>query len=84
MVKEPDNVYLATCSPAIKKSLLMGVLTGATWTADRAHRRKLRGSARCLYCEDQGANEDEDHLPWHSAARDAVRETSRRKRHMIQ
>ena len=43
VIKEPVNAYLATCAPSIKKSLLMGVLTGATWMADRAHRRKLRG-----------------------------------------
>ena len=61
----------------------MGVLTGATWIADRAHRRRLRGLARCPYCDDQGANEDEDHLLWHCAAWDVARETPRRKVSMM-
>ena len=61
----------------------MGVLTGATWTADRAHRRRLRGSAWCPYCGDQGASEDEDHLLWHCVAWDAARGTPRRKISMM-
>ena len=83
VIKEPVNAYLATCSPAVKRSLLMGVLTGATWTADRAHRRRLWGSARCPYCDDQGASEDEDHLLWHYAGWDTARGTPRHKISMM-
>ena len=52
---------VATCDTELDKSLLTGVMAGAIWTADRAHRRGLRPDSDCPYCP-QEVREDEDHL----------------------
>ena len=64
---------LAQCATELDKSLLRGVMAGAVWTADRAHRRGLRQNDRCPYC-DKEAREDEDHLLWWCEAWKAVRD----------
>ena len=70
VVKGQVNDYMHSCTPQIKKSLLLGVLTGAVRTADQAHRRGLRGEAACPYCNGSGEVEDEDHLLWGCTAWD--------------
>ena len=50
-----------------------GVMAGALWTADRAHRRGLRQDGNCPYCS-KGTREDEDHLLWWCAAWKSARE----------
>ena len=54
---------LAMCAIELDKSLLMGALAGAIWTADRPHRRRLRPDDYCPYCT-KGVREDRDHLLW--------------------
>ena len=54
VMKEPVNEYMQSCKTQVKMSLLLGVLTGALWTADRANRRGLRSGAACPYCDSQG------------------------------
>ena len=64
---------LAQCATELDKSLLRGVLTGAMWTAERAHCRRLRQDDRCPYCS-KGPREDEDHLLWWCEAWKAKRD----------
>ena len=45
------------------KALLPGWLTGALWTAARAHARGLRATPLCPYCSRQQA-EDNEHILW--------------------
>ena len=51
---------ITTFDTKLDKSLFPGVLVGAIWTGDRAHRRGLRRDDRCPYCP-QGV-EDEEHV----------------------
>ena len=44
------------------KALLRGWLTGALWTAARAHARGLRATPLCPYCSRQ--QEDDEHILW--------------------
>ena len=67
------NDALAKHTDALERTLLMGALAGATWTADRAFRRGLRKDPHCPYCG-QGVVEDEDHLFWGCLAWAVVRE----------
>ena len=55
---------LALCTTELDKSLLRGVLAGAVWTADRAHRRGLSHDDRCPY-----------HLLWWCEAWKATRDS---------
>ena len=55
-----------------ERSLLRTLLTGALWTAQRAHQCGLRASSMCPYC--QGDTETEEHILWHCAAWAHVRE----------
>ena len=45
------------------KALLRGWLTGALWTAARAHARGLRATPLCPYCSRQ-QEEDDEHILW--------------------
>uniref|UniRef100_A0A7S1NIQ5 Uncharacterized protein n=1 Tax=Eutreptiella gymnastica TaxID=73025 RepID=A0A7S1NIQ5_9EUGL len=63
VLKDVLNKQLVNYPDGVERALLLGAIAGATWTADTAHRRGLRTTAQCLYCED-GTNEDEDHLFW--------------------
>ena len=45
------------------KALLWGWLTGALWTAARAHARGLRATPLCPYCSRQ-QEEDDEHILW--------------------
>ena len=54
---------LDACSSGLRRGLLEGLLAGATWTADRAHRRRMIPSPRCPYCS-TGDTETEDHILW--------------------
>ena len=47
-------------------SLLQGLLTGATWTASRAGKQRMRPTLTCLYCAAQ-VMEDERHILSHYA-----------------
>ena len=58
---------IAACDTELDKSLLRGVMVGAIWTANRAHRRGLCPDGDCPYCP-RGVREDEDHLLWRCAA----------------
>ena len=71
--RDPTMSELARCATELDKSLLRGVMAGALWTADRAHRRGLRQGDRCSYC-DKGSREDEDHLLWWCAAWKSARD----------
>ena len=64
---------LERCTTELDKSMLRGVMAGALWTADRAHRRGLRQDGNCPYCS-KGTREDEDHLLWWCAAWKSARE----------
>ena len=64
---------VARCATELDKSMLRGVMAGALWTADRAHRRGLRQDGNCPYCS-KGTREDEDHLLWWCAAWKSARE----------
>ena len=75
--------YLTRLQKPARRSLLMGCLSGAVWTADRAHRRKLRSSPQCPYCAVPGLAEDEDHMFWKCEAWADVREAPRRKLAMM-
>ena len=63
----------ATCDMELDKSLLRGVMAGAIWTADRAHRWGPRPDSDCPYCL-QEVREDEDHLLWWCTAWKTVRD----------
>ena len=67
------NDALAKHVDALERTLLMGALAGATWTADRAYRRGLRTDPNCPYCG-LGVVEDQDHLLWGCSAWAVVRE----------
>ena len=45
--------YLARLEKPVRWLLLMGCLSGAVWTAERAYRRRLRHSPQCPYCGSQ-------------------------------
>ena len=75
--------YLSRLEQPARRSLLMGCMSGAVWTADRAHRRKLRDSPQCPYCAVPGLAEDEDHIFWQCSAWEDVREAPRRKLAML-
>ena len=64
---------IAACDTELDKSLLRGVMVGAIWTADRAHRRGLRPDGDCPYCPRE-VREDEDHLLWRCTAWKKVRD----------
>ena len=64
---------LARCATELDRSMLRGVMAGALWTADRAHRRGLRQDDKCPYCS-KGSREDEDHLLWWCKAWKSARE----------
>ena len=64
---------LGRCTTELDRSMLRGVMAGALWTADRAHRRGLRQDGNCPYCS-KGTREDEDHLLWWCAAWKSARE----------
>ena len=60
------RVGLARFHGETKLSLLRGVLTGATWTASRASKRRTRPTLTCPYYAAQ-VTEDERHILWHCA-----------------
>ena len=64
---------LARCATELDRSMLRGVMAGALWTADKAHRRGMRQDGNCPYCS-KGTREDEDHLLWWCAAWKSARE----------
>ena len=47
----------------VERTLPLGAVAGATWTADRAFRHGLRTNPHCPFCG-KGRTEDEDHLYW--------------------
>ena len=81
VAKGPVLDYMARLEHPARRSLLMGCLTGAVWTADRAHRRRLRDTPQCPYCAVPGLAEDEDHMQCEAWA--SVREAPRRKLTML-
>ena len=64
---------IAACDTKLDKSLLIRVMAGAIWTADRAHRRRLRPNGDCPYCPRE-VQEDEDHLLWRCTTWKTVRD----------
>ena len=66
--------YLSHCDAELDKALLRGALTGALWTAVRAHERGLQPTRTCPYC-DKRVPEDEEHLLWRCPAWAAARES---------
>ena len=55
-------------------SILQDLLTGATWTASRAGKRRMRPTLACPYLAAQ-VTEDEWHILWHCACWSAERDT---------
>ena len=66
--------YLSHCGVELDTALLRGALTGALWTAARAHERGLRPTRTCPYC-DKRVPEDEEHLLRRCLAWTAARES---------
>ena len=67
--------YLSHCDTELDKALLRGALTGALWTAARAHEWGLRPTRTCPYC-DKRVTEDEEHPLWRCPAWAAARESN--------
>ena len=61
---------IASFEPERERTILRGVLSGATWTALRAYQRGLRTSSACPFCN--ASPEDEEHILWHWVAWDHV------------
>ena len=71
------GVHYATCRQLVQpsvaafdtelqRSILRGILSGATWTALRAYQRGMRVASTCPFCGN--APEDEEHILWHCTA----------------
>ena len=73
VLKDVLNAALAKHTDALERTLLLGALAGATWTAELAFRRGLRKDPHCPYCG-QGVVKDEDHLFWGCSAWAVVRD----------
>ena len=63
---------IASFGSELERTILRGVLSGATWTALRAYQRGLRTSSACPFCN--ASPEDEEHILWHCVAWDHVRD----------
>ena len=73
VLKDVWNKQLSKSPDGVVRTLILGAIAGATWTADRAHRRGLRTTAHCLYCE-SSIDEGKRHLLWKCSAWQVVRD----------
>ena len=64
---------IASFATQLQRSILRGILSGATWTALRAYQRGMRATSMCPYCGD--APENEEHIFWQCSAWSTVRDT---------
>ena len=64
---------IATFATELQRSILRGILSGATWTALRAYQRGMRATSTCPYCGN--APENEEHIFWQCSAWSTVRDT---------
>ena len=64
---------IASFATELQRSLLRGILSGATWTALRAYQRGMRATSTCPYCGN--APENEEHIFWQCSAWSTVRDT---------
>ena len=64
---------IASFATGLQRSILRGILSGATWTALRAYQRGMRATSTCPYCGN--APENEEHIFWQCSAWSTVRDT---------
>ena len=64
---------IASFATELQRSILRGILSGATWTALRAYQRGMRATFTCPYCGN--APENEEHIFWQCSAWSTVRDT---------
>ena len=57
---------VASFSTKLQRSIIRGVLSGATWIALRAYQRGMRTTSTCPFCD--SGPEDEEHILWHCTA----------------